>query len=34
MAKVFKRWTGWLRERPETVEYLAPPKGSRAKTGG
>ena len=34
MAKVFKRWTGWLKERPETVEYLARPKGSRAKTGG
>jgi ketosteroid isomerase-like protein len=30
IAKVFKRWTGWLRERPETVEYLARPKGSRA----
>jgi hypothetical protein len=34
MTKVFKRWTGWLRERPETVEYLARPKGSRARTGG
>jgi SnoaL-like protein len=31
MAKVFRRWTGWLKERPETVEYLARPKGSRAK---
>ena len=31
MAKVFKRWTGWLEERPETMEYLARPKGSRAK---
>ena len=30
MAKVFKRWTGWLIERPETKEYLARPKGSRA----
>jgi hypothetical protein len=29
MTKVFTRWTGWLRERPETVEYLARPKGSR-----
>jgi SnoaL-like protein len=28
MTKVFKRWTGWLRERPETVEYLARPAGS------
>jgi ketosteroid isomerase-like protein len=32
MTKVFTRWTGWLHERPETVEYLARPKGSR-KTG-
>jgi ketosteroid isomerase-like protein len=31
MTKVFKRWTGWLRERPETVEHLARPKGTRAK---
>ena len=31
MAKVFQRWTGWLRERPEAVDYLARPKGSRAK---
>jgi hypothetical protein len=23
MAKVFKRWTGWLTERPETRDYLA-----------
>ena len=30
MAKVFGRWTGWLKERPETVDYLARPKGSRA----
>jgi hypothetical protein len=29
MNKVFTRWTGWLRERPETVDYLARPKGSR-----
>jgi hypothetical protein len=32
MAKVFKRWTGWLTERPETQDYLARPKGSRATT--
>ena len=32
MAKVFKRWTGWLTERPETQYYLARPKGSRAGT--
>jgi len=31
MAKVFKRWTGWLQERPETKDYLARPKGSRVK---
>ena len=31
VTKVFKRWTGWLKERPETVEYLARPKGSRRK---
>jgi ketosteroid isomerase-like protein len=29
MTKVFTRWTGWLSERPETVEYLARQKGSR-----
>lgn len=29
MAKVFGRWTGWLEERPETVDYLSRPKGSR-----
>ena len=29
MAKVFGRWTGWLKERPETVEYLSRLKGSR-----
>ncbi|MBN9042195.1 MAG: hypothetical protein BGP05_09955 [Rhizobiales bacterium 62-47] len=23
MTKVFKRWSGWLEERPETVAYLA-----------
>jgi hypothetical protein len=33
MIKVFKRWSGWLRERPETKDYLARPKGSRAKPG-
>jgi ketosteroid isomerase-like protein len=30
MAKVFGRWAGWLKERPETTDYLARPKGSRA----
>lgn len=29
MDKVFRRWTGWLIERPETQAYLARPKGSR-----
>jgi hypothetical protein len=33
MTKVFKRWTGWLKERPETLDYLARPRGSRAGTG-
>jgi ketosteroid isomerase-like protein len=31
MTKIFKRWTGWLTERPETRDYLARPRGSRAK---
>jgi hypothetical protein len=30
MTKVFQRWTGWLKGRPETVDYLARPKASRA----
>lgn len=29
MAKVFRRWSGWLRDRPDTRAYLARPKGSR-----
>ena len=33
MSKVFKRWAGWLMERPETVNYLARPQDSRAKGG-
>src|SRR6267378_3387032 len=32
MAKVFLRWTGWLKDRPETENYLARPRGSRAKS--
>ena len=32
MTKVFKRWTGWLKERQETLDYLARPRGSRART--
>ncbi len=30
MIKVFKRWTGWLKERPETSDYLARRTGLRA----
>jgi hypothetical protein len=30
-AKVFQRWAGWLRERPETQDYLARPKRSQTK---
>ncbi|MBI3701474.1 MAG: nuclear transport factor 2 family protein [Afipia sp.] len=26
MEKIFHRWAGWLKERPETVEYFARPK--------
>jgi hypothetical protein len=29
MVKVFRRWTGWLKEKRDTVDYLARPKGSR-----
>jgi hypothetical protein len=31
MAKVFRRWSGWLTERPETRDYLARPMGSRQR---
>jgi hypothetical protein len=31
MTKVFRRWTGWLNERPETQDFLSRPKGSRPK---
>lgn len=30
MAKVFRKWSGWLQQRPETQDYLARPKGSRS----
>ena len=30
MAKVFRRWTDWLNERPETQDFLARPRGSRS----
>ncbi|UYO49455.1 nuclear transport factor 2 family protein [Rhodopseudomonas palustris] len=29
MVKVFRKWSGWLQQRPETQDYLARPKGSR-----
>ncbi|MFT3800851.1 MAG: nuclear transport factor 2 family protein [Burkholderiaceae bacterium] len=29
IAKVCLRWAGWLKDKPETVAYLARPKGSR-----
>jgi hypothetical protein len=32
MTKIFKRWAGWLQERPETSDYLARPKGSRLES--
>ncbi|RED31339.1 uncharacterized protein (TIGR02246 family) [Rhodopseudomonas thermotolerans] len=28
MAKVFRKWSGWLQQRPETQDYLARPRGS------
>ena len=31
MGRVFDRWGGWLKDRPETKDYLARPKGSRAQ---
>jgi len=30
MAKVFRRWSGWLNEQPETQDFLARARGSRA----
>ena len=32
MTKVFERWTGWLKEQPETLDYLARPRRSRARS--
>jgi len=34
MTKVFQRWAGWLKDRPETKEYLARARGSRAGASG
>jgi ketosteroid isomerase-like protein len=31
MAKVFEKWAGWLRERPETVRFLG--RGKRGEDG-
>lgn len=28
MAKVFRKWTGWLEARPDTVEYFSRAKGT------
>lgn len=33
MTKVFKRWSGWLEERPETVAYLARGRASAKDSG-
>lgn len=32
MTKVFDRWSGWLKERPETVAYLARGKATTTST--
>jgi hypothetical protein len=29
LVKILKRWSGWLRDRPETIDYLA--RSRRAK---
>jgi ketosteroid isomerase-like protein len=29
MSKVLNRWAGWLKERPETVDYLARPRPAK-----
>jgi ketosteroid isomerase-like protein len=34
MAKVFERWSGGLKARPETMAYLARPKASPEPPGG
>jgi len=28
-VKILRRWSGWLRDRPETIDYLSRPR--RAK---
>ena len=33
MAKVFRKWGGWLEARPETQDYLARAKGTRRGKG-
>ncbi|MBI5131232.1 MAG: nuclear transport factor 2 family protein [Rhodopseudomonas palustris] len=32
MAKVFNRWSGWLKERPETQDYLARPRAHTSES--
>jgi hypothetical protein len=32
MTKVFDRWSGWLKERPETDAYLARGKATTTST--
>jgi ketosteroid isomerase-like protein len=31
MTKVFERWSGWLKARPETMAYLARPAASKSR---
>jgi hypothetical protein len=31
MAKVFERWSGWLKARPETIAYLAQAAASKSR---
>jgi len=31
MKRVFERWTGWLKDRPETQAYMARPRGAHAR---
>ena len=34
MAKVARRWAGWLHDRPEAIEFLARAKGTRRTPAG
>ena len=31
MKRVFERWIGWLKDRPETQAYMARPRGAHAR---